>query len=118
MVGFGLDRSGGLPIRRVRYIPAMRKQRLAILGATLVFAGVGVPAALADNPNDTQYGNVAGQEQSSPPKGPTGTLQSTQPSGTLPFTGFDVAAAFAAGALAIGGGVGLRKLGQKRNQQV
>jgi hypothetical protein len=91
----------------------MNKRRLAALCATLFLLGVSAPSALAE-PNDDQYGNVLAQGQSTPPTSPLSTVKS---GGTLPFTGFDLAFALAAGALAVGGGVGLRKLGRKQNPQ-
>lgn len=95
----------------------MNKRRLAALGAFFVFAGIGAPSVLADSPNDQQYGNVIAQEQSMPPKGPSAPLATVKSGGTLPFTGFDLAAVLAAGAFAVGGGVGLRKLAQKNKPQ-
>ena len=91
---------------------------MATLLVFLALAGAGAPTALA-NPDDDQYGNQLGQ-QFKPPAAKQATpapAATATPSGTLPFTGFDLAVVAAAGGAAVAGGVGLRKLGRKRDQQ-
>ena len=98
----------------------MRKKRVATLCVFLALVGLGAPSALA-NPNDEQYGNQLGQQFKPPkttsPKTASSPVATAKPGGTLPFTGLDLVVVAAAGGAAVAGGVGLRKLGRKRDQQ-
>ena len=89
----------------------MKKRTVAALLACSTL--VGVPAASAKSPNDTQYGNRAlGVAAEKVARTPTPTPVRVQ-NGTLPFTGTDLAITFLAGAGAVAGGFGLRRLGRR-----
>jgi hypothetical protein len=89
---------------------------MLVLGVAVVLVGIGAPVAGAQDPSDTQYGNVAAGE-SAPPRAPSGLAGGAVPGGTLPFSGLNMALAVAAGAAAVGGGFGLRRLGRKQTEQ-
>ncbi len=86
---------------------------MVVLVALFVLA-LGVQGALAKTPNDDQYGNVQARQQYKPPKAKPTPLSTT---GTLPFTGVDLAVVSVGGALVLAGGLGLRRLGRKRSDQ-
>jgi hypothetical protein len=110
----------------------MYKSRIVCTVAAVVVAASASPAAFAgDKPSDDQYPSApvlmqkTPQKPKSTPTQPSGVAgapasQATapettaKPSGTLPFTGLDLAFVAAAGCAAVAGGVGLRKVGRKR----
>jgi len=92
---------------------------LAVL-VVLVPLAFGVQLAAATTPNNVQYcdkpggcdqSEVKGVQQSAPKP-----LKPTQSSGTLPFTGADLALAGVVGAALVAGGFGLRAAGRKRTE--
>ena len=95
-------------------------RRLASIAAAALLVGLGAPAAFAGgSPNDKQYGNVIAAEASPPPPAkPAPLATSTPPSGTLPFTGVDLAVVVGGGLLATAGGFALRRLGRKQRDQL
>jgi hypothetical protein len=96
------------------------KQRFITLVATLVAVAVVVPVALAGGPSDTQYpqANVlvatAKKPHQAKPK-PTTKPLPTKTSGTLPFTGANLAAVGAIGVLLAAGGITLTMVSRRRN---
>jgi len=91
----------------------MRKVRLiaTALWLALVLASV----ASAGTPSTKQYSNPIKHE--SPPTKPAGShLQTTghPSSGSLPFTGFDLALVLVGGGGAVAGGLVLRRVGRRR----
>jgi hypothetical protein len=75
---------------------------LAIVGAAIV-----APAALAGSGSSLgTYGGRAGNAQSQ--------VESSTTTGTLPFTGIDIALLVAVGLLVIGVGYTIRRLGRDR----
>ena len=108
----------------------MNRQRLVSIMVALAFVVFAVPAAMAGGPNDDQYptsatlvkksklvvaGTNAAQSTAPHSTAPLTTVKST---GTLPFTGFDLAFVAVVGGAAVAGGLGLRKLGRKRTNGV
>lgn len=112
----------------------MYRSRIAFIVAALVVAFAVSPAAFAGSkPTTDQYPVAPTLVQKSKPK-PTPQSTPTQPSGvaaapathasapqttvtpsgTLPFTGLDLAFVAAAAGAAVAGGFGLRRLGRKR----
>lgn len=92
------------------------KQRLLILVAILVAVAVVAPVALAGGPSDTQYPKASVlatvKKQNSKP---TTKPLPTKSSGTLPFTGANLAAVGALGALLAAGGVTLTLVSRRRS---
>jgi hypothetical protein len=97
--------------RQVRLATAL----LVLSVAFLVLAAT----AVAGNPSGDQYGNVVGTKQAKPSKGVAGVhaTAATPSSGTLPFTGADLAAVAFGGAALLGGGMTLRRYGRKHRSQ-
>jgi hypothetical protein len=94
------------------------KQRFLILVATLVAVAVVVPAALAGGPSDTQYptGSVLVATAKKPHQAkPTTKPLPTKSTGTLPFTGANLAAVGAIGVLLAAGGITLTMVSRRRN---
>lgn len=96
------------------------KQRFITLVATLVAAAVVVPVALAGGPSDTQYPSASGlvggtvnKPSQAKPK-PTTKPLPKKTSGTLPFTGADLAAVAAIGVLLAAGGTTLTLVSRRR----
>jgi hypothetical protein len=110
----------------------MNRQRLVSIMVVLAFVVFAVPAAMAGGPNDDQYPTSTTLVKKSKPKivvAGTKAAQATAPhktaplttvksTGTLPFTGFDLAFVAVVGGAAVAGGLGLRKLGRKRTNGV
>ena len=89
----------------------MKKRVVAVLvvGVCLLV----VPAGSAQSPNETQYGNKSAgvsNETIVAPKTPVGGNPVLVQNGSLPFTGTDLAIVVLAGAGAVAGGFGLRRL--------
>ena len=96
------------------------KQRVLILITTLVVAAAVVPASFAGSPSKTQYPKAAVLVAKTKAKKPLAphTVTKTpavKSSGTLPFTGANLALVAGLGALALGGGLTLRTVGRRRN---
>jgi hypothetical protein len=87
---------------------------LAIAVSILALLAIASPA-WAGNPNDTQYGNLAGKTKA--PIGTHGVLASPTVQGTLPFTGLELGFVAGAALIVVAGGAGLRWLGRKQTQQ-
>jgi hypothetical protein len=98
------------------------RQTRNVLAALLAIGAVAPAAALAADTSSDGYGTVAGrvQEQVAAQAGPdeTGPVPPSaertvnSDSGRLPFTGLDLALIGGAGALLLGMGLTLRRLGQ------
>ena len=86
---------------------------LPVLVALLLVV-VGVQGAFAKTPNQVQYNGVKGIKTSTTKPAP---LDTAKTSGTLPFTGVDLAVVSIGGALVLMGGVGLRRFGRKSSDQ-
>jgi hypothetical protein len=91
----------------------MRALLVSVVLAVAIASGAG--GALAGNPNDSQYGNVAAQttSNSSQPKS-VFTPPSQSGGSTLPFTGLDLGLVGGGGLIAIIGGVALRRVARKQ----
>ena len=97
---------------------------VAAVGVTLILS-VTAGSALAASPRNTQYDNPGQQEpvtvvktevlatRPTTSKGPSSQPAST---GTLPFTGLDLALIVGLGGALVGGGLALRAAGRKRNE--
>lgn len=95
------------------------KQRVLILIATLAVAAVVVPASFAGSPTKTQYPSAAvlvAKAKTPKAKPKVTPLPTVKSSGTLPFTGANLAIVAGIGALAVGGGLTLRTLGRRRSE--
>jgi hypothetical protein len=66
-----------------------------------------VSVAVAQDPDQTGYGGAAGNVQ--------GQVEGGASGGALPFTGLDLLLLVAAGALLLGAGLALRRLGRVRS---
>jgi hypothetical protein len=93
----------------------MTRLRLTLFALALVVAAFAVPAALAGSPNGDQY-LKAKTILKKPAAHGTAPLTTAKTSGTLPFTGLDLALVVGLGGVGLAGGVGLRKLGHKRSE--
>jgi len=95
--------------------PVTSTRILMVVLVALFVLALGVQGALAKTPNDDQYRNkVQARQQYKPPKAKPTPLRTT---GTLPFTGVDLAVVSVGGALVLAGGFGLRRLGRKSSDQ-
>jgi hypothetical protein len=88
-------------------------KRFLILTLMLLVSAVAVPVAFAGSPSDTQYPKAAVlvAKAKKPPAKPPTTVKS---SGTLPFTGANLALVGGFGVLLVGGGFALRAAGRRR----
>jgi hypothetical protein len=92
--------------------------RLAVLVlVAAIVAAVGVQGALATTPNDVQYKSGVKGAFKSKPKPKPAPLNTAKVSGTLPFTGVDLAVISIGGVLVLMGGVALRRFGRKSSEQ-
>lgn len=98
----------------------MTRQRLAAFVLALAFAVIAAPVALAGGPNDDEYPDattlVKKASTSGGISGEIAPLTTKKTSGSLPFTGLDLAFVAVLGGSGLVGGVALRKLGQKRSE--
>ena len=96
------------------------KQRILILIATLAVAAFVVPASFAGSPSKTQYPSAAVLAKAKSKKPSIShkakPLPTAKSSGTLPFTGANLAFMAGIGALAVGGGLALRTVGRRRSE--
>jgi|SRR5579871_4282315 len=97
------------------------KQRVLIIITTLVVAVTVVPASFAGSPSKKQYPTAAVLVAKAKVKKSTVTpkvkpLPTVKTSGTLPFTGANLALVAGIGALAVGGGFALRTVGRRRSE--
>ena len=81
-------------------------RRVWAFAAALAIGLTWVAVAVAQDPDDTGYGGVAGDVQ--------GEVQGGG-GGALPFTGLDLLLLVAAGALLLGAGLVLRRVGRARS---
>lgn len=89
--------------------------RIFLVGAVAAaMVLLGASAALATNPNDSQYGNAAAQA-TPPSSAAKGAFTPPSEGGTLPFTGLDLGLVVASGLIVIAGGVALRRAGRKQS---
>lgn len=91
------------------------KHRFLIVVATLVAAAFVAPVAFAGSPANTQYPKAAVLvTKTSKAKGvSTKPLSTAKSTGTLPFTGTNLALAAGLAAAALAGGVALRKTARR-----
>jgi hypothetical protein len=92
-----------------------------MFAVALAVAAFAVPAALAGSPNGDQYLKAKTVLKKpatlkKPAAHGTAPLTTAKTSGTLPFTGLDLALVVGLGGVGLAGGVGLRKLGHKRSE--
>ena len=81
-------------------------RRLWAFAAAVAVGLTWVSLAVAQDPDQTGYGGVAGNVQ--------GEVQGGGGGGSLPFTGLDLLLLVAAGALLLGAGLVLRRVGRAR----
>jgi hypothetical protein len=98
------------------------KQRFLIVVAMLVLAVAVVPAAFGGSPSNSQYPTPAGlvanakHTKTHKTSGPKATpLPTVKSSGTLPFTGANLALVAGLGAALAAAGFGLRAVGRRHS---